>query len=64
MYGPFKGLYRGTLQLSVLCICLHTAGFFLYGIFNHTGILIHGFPVVFLRPGGAAKLHVSVPVEL
>ena len=43
---------------------MSTARFLIYGIFNHMGFLTHGFPVVFLRPGGAVKLYAYVPVEL
>ena len=34
------------------------------GICNYMTFLIHGFPAVFLRPGGPVKLYFSVPVEL
>ena len=41
-----------------------TARFSIYGMFNNMGFLIHGFPIVVLRPGGTVKLHFSVPAQM
>ena len=41
-----------------------TARFFTYWMFNYMGFPIHGFPIAFLRFGGAVKLYFSIPAEL